>query len=95
MCFSALAAKHLSVFAIFLAYLSLFFHTCPPRDSSFCVSPSVVQWPLPAQLQLPAHQDTSLGVCVHLGAGRGTWQEAKPGHLAEAWQEQGAGPEEW
>lgn len=94
MCFSTSAARHLSMFTMFLAYLSLFFHTWPPWYSSFCMSPSVGQWPLPAQLQLPTHQDMSLGVLVGtLEQGGGTWQEAKPGHLAEAWQEQGVGPE--
>lgn len=52
------------VLAIFLAYLSVFFHTWPPWDSSPYVSPSVGQWPLPAHLQLPTQQDTSLGVLV-------------------------------
>lgn len=92
------------MFTIFLAYLPLFFHTWPPWNSSSPVPPSVGQWPLPAQLQLPTQQDTSLGVLVgtsEQGGGlgrkqdRGCWVFGRvKGHLAAAWQEQGAGPVE-
>lgn len=64
MCFSTSAARHLACLQSFLPIFPYYSTLGPPWNSSSCVSPLVGQWLLPAQLQLPTHQDTSLGVFV-------------------------------
>lgn len=85
------------MFTIFLAYLSLFFHTWPPWDSSSCVSPHQVchlaSGPCLLSCSCPLTR-THPWVCLWaLGSREGTWQEARPG-IQGIWQRNGRSREQ-
>lgn len=94
MCFSTSAAKHLSIFTIFLAYLSVFFHTWPPWELLILCVP--MSWPVaPACSAAAAHSAGHIPGCAcgHLEAGRGTWQEARL-EIQGIWQRHGRSREQ-
>lgn len=81
------------MFTIFLAYLSLFFHTCPPGTPhpvcphQLASGSCLLSWSCPLTKTHP-------WVCLWApGSREGTWQEARPG-VQGIWQRNGRSREQ-